>query len=86
MTPYELALYIEAHFEKEEAELKERLTLVWLGEHYHRTKRLPKLKDELKKISGEAQKAMTNDEMLETVKRLNAQFGGLVIQPSKEGS
>jgi hypothetical protein len=80
MTPYEFALYLEAHYEREEAELKERLTLVWLGEYYHRTKRLPNLKDELRKVSGEAQKIMTDDEVLETVKRLNAQFGGTFIK------
>lgn len=80
MTPYELTLYMEAHFERQEAELKERLTLVWLGEYYHRTKRLPKLKDELRKISGEAQKIMSDNEMLETVKRLNTQFGGTFIK------
>lgn len=76
MTPYELSLSVESYFEKKEAETKEQLTLVWLGEFYHRTKRLPKLKDELKKISGEKSKEMTDDEMLQMVKKLNAQFGG----------
>jgi hypothetical protein len=81
LTPYELSLTIEAFNEAREAELKERLTLVWLGEYYHRTKRLPSLKDELNKVSGETQKKiMTDEEMLETVKRLNAQFGGKVIK------
>jgi len=60
--------------------LKDKLTLVWLGEYYHRTKRLPKLKDELKKVSGESQRVMSDDEMLEMVKRLNQQFGGKVIK------
>lgn len=76
LTPYELSLCIETYYEKEEASLKEQLTLVWLGEYYHRTKRLPSLKGELKKISGESKKAMTDDEMLNMVKTLNAQFGG----------
>lgn len=80
LTPYELTLHLEAHFERQEAELKERLTLVWLGEYYHRTKRLPKLKDELRKISGESKKVMTDDQMLEMVKSLNKQFGGKVIK------
>jgi hypothetical protein len=81
MTPYELSLTCEAFFERQEAETQERLTLVWLGEYYHRTKRLPKLKDELKKITGEtSRKAMSDDEMLETVKRLNVQFGGINIK------
>jgi hypothetical protein len=52
--------------------------MVWLGEYYHRTKKLPQLQSELKKISAEKQKAMTDQQMLETVKRLNAQFGGVV--------
>lgn len=78
MTPYELSLFIEAYLEKEQAQAQERLTLVWLGEYYHRTKRLPNLKDELKKISGEKNKVMTDDEMLSMVKELNKQFGGTV--------
>lgn len=80
MTPYELSLYIEATFEKQEAETKERLTMVWLGEYYHRIKRLPKLKDELNKISGDPKKTMSPDQMLENVKRLNSQFGGVTIK------
>lgn len=68
-------LYAEATTELKELELKEKLTLVWMGEYYHRTKRLPKLQDELKKITGENKK-MTDEEMLKTVKILNAQFGG----------
>jgi hypothetical protein len=88
MTPYELSLYSEATIEKQEAELKERLTLVWLGEFYHRTKKLPSLKDELKKVSKSQSKPreMTDKEMLETVKRLNAQFGGTFQKNSSENT
>jgi hypothetical protein len=80
LTPYELALYCEVYFESKENDLKEKLTLVWLGEYYHRTKKLPKLKDELRKILGEKQPVMTDEEMLKMVKRLNQQFGGTVIK------
>jgi hypothetical protein len=80
MSPYELSLYIEATQEREEAELKEGLTLVWLGEYYHRTKRLPKLSEELKKVSGNHKQVMTPEQMLETVKALNTQFGGVTIK------
>lgn len=76
MTPYELTLSVESYSEQKETDLKEKLSMVWLGEYYHRTKRLPSLKGELKKISSEASKVMTDEEMLETVKALNAQFGG----------
>ena len=71
---------MENYVEVKEAELKDSLTLVWLGEYYHRSKRLPNLQDELKKISGESKKIMSNTEMLETVKMLNAQFGGTFIK------
>ena len=61
--------------------MKERLTLVWLGEYYHRTKRLPNLQRRIKKDFRRSTKNnMTDDEMLETVKRLNAQFGGTYIK------
>jgi hypothetical protein len=61
--------------------MKDKLTLVWLGEYYHRTKRLPNLQKELRKITGEEEKpAMTDDEMLQKVKHLNAQFGGAHIK------
>lgn len=80
MTPYEVSLYIEAVTERREAELKEGLSLVWLGEYYHRTKRLPKLKDELRKVSSDYKEPMTAEEMLKTVKSLNTQFGGITIK------
>ena len=81
MTPYELSLCVEAHYETKQAEMKDKLTLVWLGEYYHRTKRLPNLQKELRKIAGEEEKpTMTDDEMLQKVKHLNAQFGGAHIK------
>ena len=79
MTPYELAIFSEAYTEKHEAELKERLSLVWMGEYYHRTKRMPKLVDELKKISSGKKEDMSPEQMLAVVRRLNKQFGGTVI-------
>jgi hypothetical protein len=80
MTPYELALSVEAYQELKEADLKERLSLVWLGEYYHRVKKMPSLKSELNKVAAEKKRHMSNDEMLETVKKLNKHFGGSVIK------
>lgn len=71
-------MHLEAYAENLEAKTKEKLTMVWLGEYYHRTKKLPTLQSELRKISAEKEKVMTDQQMLETVKRLNAQFGGIV--------
>lgn len=86
MTPYELSLFIEAYFEIKEAETEERITLVWLGEYYHRIKKLPSLQNELKKIKGEQKQAMSDEEMFNMVKKLNAQFGGIVEKSSNENS
>jgi hypothetical protein len=83
MTPYELALYVETVSEIKEAEIQEKIALVWMGEYYHRMKRLPKLQDELKKFSN-GDKNMTDEQMLETVKALNAQFGGTFVKSSNE--
>lgn len=84
MTPYELAVYAEAFLERKTAELEEKITLVWLNEYYHRQKYLPSLKEELKKMTGKSKNGeMSDDEMLEMVKRLNHQMGGSVI--SKDG-
>lgn len=76
MTPYELMIHLEAHTEKEEVRMQEEITLVWLGEYYHRQKRLPRIESELKKLMGSNNEPMSDDEMLEMVKALNAQFGG----------
>jgi hypothetical protein len=77
MTPYELTLYQEAFLELREAEKEEKVVLVWLGEYYHRIKKLPPLSDELKKLKAIDNKAsMDDDEMFKVVQRLNKQFGG----------
>ena len=69
-------LHLETFMELKQADLEEKITLVWLGEYYHRVKKLPRLKEEIRKISG--QKEMTDDQMFNVVKQLNAQFGGVV--------
>lgn len=85
MTPYELMLHLEAYLEKQQAEMEEKVSLVWLREHYHRVKKLPPLKSILKDMQPNKRK-MTNDEMLSMVKQLNSQFGGEVISAkTKEG-
>lgn len=85
MTPYELALHVETVTELKMAELEEKLTLVWMGEYYHRVKKLPKLQDELKKLRQQEKVLMSDEQMLDVVKMLNAQFGGTVTAESKEG-
>ncbi|WP_066316973.1 hypothetical protein [Bacillus sp. FJAT-29814] len=76
MTPYELNLKILDYNEKRKREDEDKLTLVWLGEYWHRIKKLPPLKEVLGHKGKPKQ--MTNEEMLNEVKRLNAALGGEV--------
>lgn len=83
MTPYELTLFVDAHNERmkqktEQMEMEQELhlTYAWLTAYWHRVKKMPSLKEILKKEP--AKKKMTNEEMLNEVKKLNAAFGGTV--------
>lgn len=80
MTPYELCLYAEVYQEKFQANLEEELTKVWLGEYYHRLKRLPSLKSELDKFNQPEKPKMSDDEMLRVVQILNKQLKGTTIE------
>jgi hypothetical protein len=77
MTPYELRLFAKVFNEKQQRDNEEKMTLVWLGEYWHRIKKLPTLNEALGK-KDEPKKQMTDDEMLKMVKKLNAKFGGSV--------
>jgi protoheme ferro-lyase len=79
MTPYELTLSAEAFHELKVAEMERDITMAWLREYYHRQKYLPNLKDEIRKLTNKEPEEMTDDEMLEQVKRLNAMMGGSVV-------
>jgi hypothetical protein len=74
MTPHELNLHIHDFNEKQKRENDDKLTLVWLSEYWHRIKKLPPLKEVLN--SKQPSKQMTNEEMLNEVKKLNVAFGG----------
>ena len=78
MTPYELSLHARVFNEKRKYEQEEKLTLAWLGANLHRAKKLPTLDKLLDKDKQPVKKKMTDDEMLEQVKMLNALFGGTV--------
>lgn len=78
MTPYELSVHAEVFNEQMEMKRNETITLAWLGEYYHRTKKLPSLHKAIEELSPKKPKKMTDEEMYEQVKRLNALFGGTV--------
>jgi hypothetical protein len=76
MTPYELNIHAEIFEEKQKFEQDERLTLVWMGEYFHRVEKLPTLKEVLGK--KEESKEMSADEMLANVMRIHSALDGKV--------
>ncbi|MCP8969726.1 hypothetical protein [Ectobacillus ponti] len=75
MTPYELNLFINGYYEKQKQEQENDITLAYLTAYWHRVKKMPALKDVLKQPQ-QPKKQMSNEQMFERVKALNAAFGG----------
>jgi hypothetical protein len=76
MTPYELNLHAEIFEEKQKFEQEEKLSLVWMGEYFHRVEKLPTLDEVLGK--KKETKSMTAEEMLLKVMQLNSALNGTV--------
>ena len=83
ITPYELSLKINAYSKRQTEQLKEKITLAylnslwtiqWLGKRHQHPR---PLKEILANI-GKEKKTMTDEQMFEMVKVLNAMFGGEV--------
>lgn len=78
MTPYELAMFIDATSERLMREQKDSLTIAWMTAYLHRVEKMPSLKEILGEDEQEV--VMEQDEMLNMVKHLNAKFGGKVVE------
>ncbi|MCM3763443.1 hypothetical protein [Neobacillus niacini] len=88
MTPYELSLCIKDFNEKQKIEhekrkiqFEEELTVAYFGAYWQRVEKLSikNLKEVIDKINQPTnKKQMTNEEMLNKVKQLNAALGGEV--------
>ena len=83
ITPYELSLKIEAYSKKRLEETKEQITIAylnslwtiqWLGKRHKHPRPLKEILDSI----GKEKREMTDEEMFERVKALNALFGGEV--------
>lgn len=84
ITPHEFSLQVEAYSNKKVEESKEKITLAyvnalwtiqWLGDK----KSQPKPLNEILGIKPE-KKVMTDEQMLQKAKQLNAIFGGETIE------
>jgi len=83
MTPSELNIYARIHKDKSLEETKEKVTLAyltalwtiqWLGKKHQQ----PRPLKEILATIGKERKVMTDEQMLERVKQLNALLGGEV--------
>lgn len=75
-TPYELDLLIKKYIDDEKVKNRYMVAQAWHTEHFSRLKKLPKLSDVLEGMEQKKQEPMKPETMLETIKRMNAQFGG----------
>lgn len=89
LTPYEFFLKVDAYSKKKIEHTKEQITIAylnalwtiqWLGkQHQH-----PRPLKEILANIGKEKKTMTDEQMFEMVKVLNAMFGGEVIEGGKK--
>lgn len=79
-TPKQLNLLAEVYSAKEKEKVEENITFAWLNAYYQRVEKLNPLKECIDEAFGKKpeEEEMTDDAMLEMVKKLNAQFGGKV--------
>lgn len=87
LTPLELRVILRNHQKKLELDNKNRTNLAiaqaWMTANWYRAKRMPDLDKVLTKDKTE-QKQMTDEQMLNQIKALNAMFGGAVNKDGTE--
>lgn len=76
MTPYELSLYVKAYNRDKKAEQEAQITQAYLTAAWQRASKMPKLENVLKAKSKKKQ--MTDKQLFNMVRALNAAFGGEV--------
>lgn len=74
MTPLELDIYMNAYVDKVKLENENSLAVAYTNAALQRSKKMPPLKELIK----DKPKQQTTEQMLATVKHLNAMFGGEV--------
>lgn len=80
MTPYELDLHVKVHQEMKKEKAENDISIAYYTAYFHRVEKLKPLKEYLDKKP--VKKKMSDKQMYEQVKMLNAAFGGEVIESS----
>lgn len=75
LTPKEFFIKVQAYQKRLRYREKMEIQTAYLSAYWNRVKKMPKLKDIL---DDDKPKEMTDKDMLEIVKQLNAKFGGEV--------
>lgn len=79
MTPSELNIHIEDYHKKEQLRVNEGIALAHLNAYLQRVKKMPQLSELLEKEKKQQKATMTDEEMFERIKALNASLGGVEI-------
>ncbi len=82
-TPAEINLLSKRHNENRKQHIDDLIYLAWHTEAFHRSKKLPKLKDLIGK-SKKKNQPQTPEQMLNNIKLLNQAFGGQTEKHSKK--
>lgn len=80
MTPYELNLHVRVHQEIKKEKTENDISIAYYTAYFHRVEKLKPLEKYLNK--KQVKRQMTDKEMFEQVKMLNAAFGGEVLESS----
>lgn len=80
MTPYELNLHVRVHQEIKKEKAENDISIAYYTAYFHRVEKLKPLEKYLNK--KQIKRQMTDKEMFEQVKMLNAAFGGEVLESS----
>ncbi len=82
MTPYEMSLHIhdynfkmEESIRKYERDQKDQIMLAWLNAAWQRSKKMP----DINKVLESEKPEQDEDEMIATVKKINAKMGGRIF-------
>lgn len=74
MTPAELSIYAKAYNDKQKQKQEDLIVLQYMNAAWQRSKKMPALNEVIERKP----KQQTTEQMLATVKHLNAMFGGEV--------